>query len=147
MKLATSSTPPPTSPRDSTPNAFVFSWLFVGSVLPVMFVAYLVAIAGVRGFLLIAPDVVVEHSMLVFLIVLVPMSMLVLYPYVLKRMGSSKQLRAREVTWTKSYDLPQLAGKQVGRYLIAALPLEILAMASASLLVGSCFRWFGWGTL
>ena len=126
--------------RGSSPDSSGLTWRFVAICLPVVFIAYFACIAIVRTFFLAAPYSIRSYTPIGFVLVLVPMSVMLLRPFMLRKMGVGKQAEKREQVWTKSYEIPKLAARQAARYLAVALPVETLGMLSAGVAVSLLFR-------
>lgn len=129
--------------RDQKPETTGLTWRFVGRTLPTVFAVYFVGIGAVHGLFLLLPESAQQYQMLAFLSVLVPLSVGLLYPFMRRHLGSSAAADKREAVWTSSHELAKLAGRQSARYLCAAFPVEIFAMASASFTVTALFKMAG----
>jgi hypothetical protein len=129
--------------RDQKPETSGLTWRFVARTLPTVFAVYFGGIGVVHGLFLLLPDSADRFQMVAFLAVLVPLSVGFLYPFMRRHLGSSAALDKREATWTSSHELASLAGRQSARYLSAAFPVEILAMAAASFAVTALFKAVG----
>lgn len=133
----------PTNLRGYRPETTGLTWRFAGRTFPLVFGAYFLGIAAVHGLFLVLPHAASPYRMLAFVLVLVPISVGYLYPFMLRQMGSSTKEERRESTWANSFDAAKLAGRQSGRYLAVAFPVELLAMASSSFAVAAVFHAFG----
>jgi hypothetical protein len=139
------SNPDPRDLRGYKPKTTGLTWRFLGRSLPIVFATYFVGIALLHGWFLIEPNVSSLNIRLTYSLVLTIVSVAFLYPFMLKRMGSSRKEQQREQTWASSSEAFQLAGRQALRYLLAALPVEVLAMIAASALVTLGYRLIGLG--
>lgn len=110
------------------------TWKVFGIAFPVYLAAYVVIIGGV--FTLFGPArSATAVPTLIDLVAILPVTVVLLNPWLLRMCGLTRKDERREQTWSRPEDLQYLGGKQAGRQLMLFLPVFMPALLIAAILV------------